>query len=161
MSDEIKVVSYDQLEIAARCLEANLHNGRAGQIHGILCDVLDGKPHPHILTAVQHEKRWVGCITFNRKTRVIHVFVDSAYRRKGVGRKLISALLERLGLTPGKLKAIPDDDGAELFFDKLHIPSHRDLHLSVEETHAILSGTLTIARLRSQRRKQRLAQHSQ
>lgn len=141
---EIQLVWEDQVLVASRCLDAELHNGRRlGLLHDVLDTIWDGRAHPHKVVGLTVDGVYVGCAVHNRRTRMIMVYVHPDHRRKGYGSRLIEGLETMLGINRDKFQAMLGDEGCEVFYDLNDVIIYPDTELTTDETLAVLSNEVS------------------
>lgn len=153
--DVVKYVFNDQVAVASMCLDAGLHNGRLGTMHGILDEIWDGhKPSQYKVVALEVNGRLVGCAVHHKRTNKIMAYVKPTLRRKGYGTELIRALEHLTGLRRDKFQAELGEDGSEVFWSVNDVIVYEDITLTNDETQQVISGELPIRKLITRKRRE-------
>lgn len=154
---KMEIVYNDQVNVAARCLQAGLNRGRMSSLHSALDDIWDGSNiGRHFVVAAVEGDVFIGCATFSRRSKLVQVFVKEEHRRKGIGSRLITALEEVTGVPRQTYTSRPDEETVP-FFDKNHVmsdPSDGGYPLSKEETTRILENPYEAAKIIRKKRRE-------
>jgi len=155
MDDVVKFVFTDQVAVAARCLDAGLHNGRLGLLHGVLDEIWDGhKPSHYKVVGLEVNNVLVGCAVHHRRTHQIMVYVHHAHRRCGHGTALIRGLELMTGVPRERYHAMHGDEGSEEFYDAVQVVVYPEIELSVEEATQVLSGDVAVRAMVNRKKRE-------
>lgn len=152
----MEIVYNDQVNVAARCLQAGLNRGRMSSLHSALDDIWDGSNiGRHFVVAAVEGDVFIGCATFSRRSKLVQVFVKEEHRRKGIGSRLITALEEVTGVSRQTYTSRPDEETVP-FFDKNHVMSFDGgcVPLTREETDRIIENPYEAAKIIRKKRRE-------